>query len=164
MRSVNQYLWLNNWYQVIFLANDSIACQAIGILIYSKLGWLVWANIEYSTPLCISGTSFIVLLAALGKTVKTLSCGLTISSSKLNSALVNFNSRKDPRVFEDINKGFTAGCFLVKGFLKRITPLTYWSAPGRKRGAHGGLACCFHYSRHLYLTDACQLCPLTRLQ
>jgi hypothetical protein len=64
----------------ILLADNGIASQTLRILLDSKLRGFSGTNLQHSSPLGKPGTSLIVLLAPLSKTVVALGGGLYISS------------------------------------------------------------------------------------
>jgi hypothetical protein len=69
--AVSKDLRLDNGSKTVLLADHSVSSKGVSGLKYRELRGATTSNLEHGAPLGESGSSFVVLLASLTKTVKT---------------------------------------------------------------------------------------------
>ena len=103
--AVRQDLRLHDGAEAVHLADAGVAGQDVGVLPDRELRGLLAADFQNAAPLGKAGTSLVVLLAALSKSVEPLGGRLIVRAQQLHDSLVHLDARDDALVLEELHKG-----------------------------------------------------------
>lgn len=116
--SVGENLGLDDRHKPVFLTNNGVTGQALGVLLDTQLRRLVGPDLEDGPPLGETGPRLVVLGAAGPQGVEALSGGFAVGSGDVDGALVDLDAGDDVVLEEDVDEGLAVRGFLVEGFLE----------------------------------------------
>lgn len=116
--TVSKDLGFNDGNKTIVLADATVSGKTVSDVLDGNLRWSAVTNLANSSPLGESAAFFVVLLASLGKSIKTLGGLLVLGTTDDNKTLVDLNTGMDTTTSKELNKVLSVSSLLVKGLLE----------------------------------------------
>lgn len=104
MLSILKDLWLDDWHESVLLADRSVSGEGVSGLLDGGLGWASISNLEDGSPFGESASQGIVLSASLSKSIKSLSCSLSIGATDWHESSVDLDTAVNASSSQDLSE------------------------------------------------------------
>src|SRR5688500_4308626 len=104
MRTIHQYLWLDDRHDVRFLAKRGVACKRMRICLYREATWDVLTDVDDSTPFRKARSQGVILGQSFAQTIQSFSDRLFWKARKRLRAKIDFDARDDSQLGQILRK------------------------------------------------------------
>jgi len=104
MLSILEDLWLDDWHESVLLADRSVSGEGVSGLLDGGLGWASISNLEHGSPFGESASQGIVLSTSLSKSIKSLSCSLSIGATDWHESSVDLDTAVNASSSQDLSE------------------------------------------------------------